>query len=349
MNQEIYKIIPYNGYYYGYYYPIISRAVVPFNPNTPIAPSHPPIHIPHFEYLSESEIDRKYRELIKKGFVGTPITPESITKDGHGRFRHYRGSGRDWSIYWHPKTGAHEVHGAIRDKWASIGWEFFGYPATDELTTLNGGGRFNNFHNLLYNIPNRSIVFKFGHDRAYAVSNPIWNKWAELGGVGGSLGYPISDEVVRPDGWRFQRFEKGAVIWSADTAPYVGDPTTLPVPTTPTTPTTPPLHPPTQGYSKVSIYNCHTDRRSITIWVNDGSGLHPVTTLDPQYNDYGTCPAGEPYVLDLKDGLWNHIVCVDVGAIGCGVNDPTQVACKRYEFSVLGNSNGPESPPVVVY
>jgi len=39
------------------------------------------------------------------------------------------------SIYWTPETGAHEVHGAIRDKWASLGWEggALRYPISDEF------------------------------------------------------------------------------------------------------------------------------------------------------------------------------------------------------------------------
>jgi len=69
----------------------------------------------------------------------------------------------------------------------------------------------------------------------------------------------------------------------------VGPPATGSV-STPSGPTTQP----TASYSRVSVYNCHTYRRSIAIWVNDGSGWNFKTTLDPQYNDYGTCPAGQP-------------------------------------------------------
>ncbi|GAB16036.1 hypothetical protein ARGLB_105_00010, partial [Arthrobacter globiformis NBRC 12137] len=44
-------------------------------------------------------------------------------------YSHFSGSGGA-SIYWSPKTGAHEVHGAIRAKWAALGWEKgpLGYP-----------------------------------------------------------------------------------------------------------------------------------------------------------------------------------------------------------------------------
>jgi hypothetical protein len=79
----------------------------------------------------------------ENGFLGYPLTDESTTPDGVGRFNHFQGG----SIYWTPQTGAHEVHGAIRDLWASMGWEtsFLGYPVTNELPTADGIGRFSDF------------------------------------------------------------------------------------------------------------------------------------------------------------------------------------------------------------
>ncbi|PEJ12640.1 hypothetical protein CN675_24440 [Bacillus toyonensis] len=297
----------------------------------------------------------KWAELgWEKSFLGYPITDELTTPDGVGRYNHFLHVGRlhEGSIYWTPETGAHEVHGAIRDKWASFGWERFGYPITDELTTPDGFGRYNHFRAIhLPGKPEASIYLT--SYAAYAVYGAIRTKWAELGWEKSPLGYPTSDEKDRPGGGRIQNFEKGEIRWDPRTGAHVEVyqfPTPPPPPTHPPTP--PPTHPPTPpstvGYSRVSIYNCHTDRRSIIIWVNDGSGLKEVTTLNHQYNDYGTCPAGEPHVLELKNGLWHHVVCVDVGAIGCGVNDPNQVACQRYTFSILGNSNGSEAPPVIV-
>ncbi|WP_179865204.1 MULTISPECIES: hypothetical protein [Bacillus cereus group] len=53
-------------------------------------------------------------------------------------------------------------------------------------------------------------------------------------------------------------------------------------------------------------------------------------------------------MLELQDGLWHHIVCVDEGAIGCGSDDPDILACQKFEFSILGNSNGPAANPVIV-
>lgn len=43
------------------------------------------------------------------------------------------------SVYWSPSTGAHEVHGAIRDKYKELGWERgFGYPTSDEYDVPEG-------------------------------------------------------------------------------------------------------------------------------------------------------------------------------------------------------------------
>jgi uncharacterized protein with LGFP repeats len=90
------------------------------------------------------DIRVKWAQLVgERSFLGFPITDELGTPDGRGRFNHFeRGS-----IYWTPETKAHEVHGAIRDKWASIGWERsrLGYPISDEKGTLDGRGRFSEF------------------------------------------------------------------------------------------------------------------------------------------------------------------------------------------------------------
>src|SRR5262249_42867954 len=91
-----------------------------------------------------TDIDVKYAQLGGPGgFLGAPTIPESVAPDGFGRYRHYTGG----SIYWTVATHAHEVHGAIRGKWSSLGWErsFLGYPLTDETSTPDHVGRYNHF------------------------------------------------------------------------------------------------------------------------------------------------------------------------------------------------------------
>ncbi|RBY77986.1 sugar dehydrogenase [Blastococcus sp. TF02-09] len=72
------------------------------------------------------------------GLLGFPRTSELPTPDLVGRYNHFEGG----SVYWSPRTGAHEVHGLIRDRWAALGWEqsYLGYPTSDEFA-IPGGRR----------------------------------------------------------------------------------------------------------------------------------------------------------------------------------------------------------------
>jgi glucose/arabinose dehydrogenase len=77
----------------------------------------------------------------EQGHLGFPTTDELPTPDLGGRFNHFEGG----SVYWTPRTGAHEVRGSIRARWAALGWErsYLGYPTSDEYSVP--GGRRTNF------------------------------------------------------------------------------------------------------------------------------------------------------------------------------------------------------------
>jgi CubicO group peptidase (beta-lactamase class C family) len=90
-------------------------------------------------------IDEKYTQLGgASGFLGKPVSQEMVCPDQTGHFRHYENG----SIYWSPASDAHEVHGAIRDRWSALGWEtsWLGYPISDEGPEF-GGGRISHFQN----------------------------------------------------------------------------------------------------------------------------------------------------------------------------------------------------------
>jgi uncharacterized protein with LGFP repeats len=143
--------------------------------------------------------------------LGYPLTDELTTPDGKGRFNHFEKG----SIYWTPETGAHEVHGWIREKWASLGWEagFLGYPLTDELTTPDGRGRYNHFAG--------GSIYWTPETGAHVVYGGIREKWASLGWETGFLGYPVTDELGTPDGkGRFNHFEGGSIYWTPETGAH---------------------------------------------------------------------------------------------------------------------------------
>lgn len=49
--------------------------------------------------------------------------------------------------------------------------------------------------------------------QAYVVWGKIRDKWNQLGGSQGQLGYPTSDEVDTPDGAKKSTFEHGTITW----------------------------------------------------------------------------------------------------------------------------------------
>ncbi|QRK12428.1 SH3 domain-containing protein [Archangium violaceum] len=156
----------------------------------------------------------------ENGVLGYPTTGEMVTPDGVGRYNHFRKGGVLGSIYWTQETGAWEVHGVIRDKWAALGWEksVLGYPITDEMKTPDGVGRYNHFRKggvlgSIYWTPATGV---------HEVHGVIREKWAALGWENGVLGYPITDEMVTPDGvGRYNHFRKGntegSIYWTPAT------------------------------------------------------------------------------------------------------------------------------------
>jgi uncharacterized protein with LGFP repeats len=164
-------------------------------------------------HASASPIDDKYHSLGGPGgFLGHPVDEgagdqEMDTSDGRGRVRDFQGG----SIYWTPQTGAHEVHGAIRVKWAQLGGvrSFVGFPLTDETGTPDGRGRFNHFEGAsLYWTPETG---------AHEVHGAIRDTWARMGWERSRLGYPVSDERPTPDGrGRFSTFQGGAIFWTPE-------------------------------------------------------------------------------------------------------------------------------------
>ncbi|MBE2274161.1 MAG: hypothetical protein IAE62_07810 [Flavobacteriales bacterium] len=152
--------------------------------------------------------DGRLSSVNQKYFLGAPISDEFPTPQKNGRGQHFEGG----SIYWSPSTGAHEVHGAIRDKWKSIGWEnsFLGFPVTNEMTTPDGFGRYNFFEGgAIYFHPNLGT---------FAVPKMIADVWKKEGWEKGKLGYPVADEMTKNNN-SVQYFEFGAVI-STKASPY---------------------------------------------------------------------------------------------------------------------------------
>src|SRR3712207_1401554 len=72
------------------------------------------------------------------GVVGYPLANVSCGLAGNGCYTMFELG----SLYWSPATGTQVIRGPIRDLWAATGAEsgWLGYPTTDEICGLAGGG-----------------------------------------------------------------------------------------------------------------------------------------------------------------------------------------------------------------
>ncbi|HSC52064.1 MAG TPA: hypothetical protein VLC98_00470 [Phnomibacter sp.] len=141
----------------------------------------------------------------ERSFLGYPLTDESKCPDNIGRYNHFQGG----SIYWSPSTGAWEVHGAIRARYSSLGWErsFLGYPLTNESTCPDGVGKYNHFQG--------GSIYWHPTTGAWEVHGAIRAHWASKGWERSSFGYPISNETVVYSGaGRISHFQRGSIYWS---------------------------------------------------------------------------------------------------------------------------------------
>ena len=147
----------------------------------------------------------------ENGFLGYPAADEAPTPDGAGtccQFQH-------GVIYWTPETGAHEVHGAVLERWAEMGREQgpLGYPMSDETPAPDGRGRFNHFQH--------GSIFWMPETGAVAVLGAIRDAWTQLGRELGCLGYPIAQEQTTPGGAGcFSQFQNGSIYWTAETGAH---------------------------------------------------------------------------------------------------------------------------------
>lgn len=155
----------------------------------------------HGSHVVHGAIFEKWGETdYEKGPLGYPITDELVTSDKKGRYNEFEFG----TVYWSAKTGAHEVHGLIRDAFKEAGGlETVGYPTTGERSVPDKSGRYNHFEN-------GSIYWKVGQKKAIFVPTWVANVWSQLGWEKSILGYPVNN-VETIDGIEQQGFEGGTI------------------------------------------------------------------------------------------------------------------------------------------
>jgi uncharacterized protein with LGFP repeats len=155
---------------------------------------------------------QRYLDIGASEGFGIPVSDEyGIAGLPGGRVSDFQRG----KIYWTATAGAHEMYGAIMNKWLQYGGApgFLGMPNGDELDAPGVPGA-------------RERDFVGGHIYWSAstgvclVNGAIFQKFIEYGGSASALGIPISDEFNWGNGKR-TNFQGGYILWDQWTGAHV--------------------------------------------------------------------------------------------------------------------------------
>ena len=116
-------------------------------------------------------------------------------------------------------NGPVPIRGAIHAKWQALGAEMspdgdtvqahLGHPLAEQtaVSAAHGGGAMQLFH--------RGLIVARADGRSFVVYGALYDHYMTLGGPGGELGPPTSDEEDAGGG-RVARFRDGDVYWRTD-------------------------------------------------------------------------------------------------------------------------------------
>ncbi|ADB76924.1 LGFP repeat protein [Geodermatophilus obscurus DSM 43160] len=143
--------------------------------------------------------------------LGFPIADDGGTADGTGALVRLQGG----VIYWSARTGAHDVRGAILERWRSLGAQTgaLGYPIGDDVA-VPGGWKTDSAGGSIYWSPSTGPRMVRGAilQRYEAVGGPV------------NEGFPVSDDGPTASGrGAFVELQRGAIYWSPSTGAHLVD------------------------------------------------------------------------------------------------------------------------------
>lgn len=150
------------------------------------------------------------------GWLGEPRGPHERLGDGQQYLRRYDGG----AICWSSRTGAHEVHGPVAERWEALGAEasILGFPTTDSAPVAWPDGTTR--PGVHAHFEGGSVYWspEYGHG---VVRGMVRDIWALLGWERGALGMPVGDTEPGDEGRLSASFEHGRVSWSSAAGPVV--------------------------------------------------------------------------------------------------------------------------------
>ena len=97
--------------------------------------------------------------------------------------------------------------------------------------------------------------------------------------------------------------------------------------------------PPPQGVSRLAVFNCHSNMRTVRLWTRDLTENGPFVergSLSAQWSN-GSCPAGaSPFLISLTDGHSFQFVAVDPDLIGCNGRNGPQAPLPKVDPDAAG-------------
>lgn len=142
------------------------------------------------------------------GTLGAKVRGEVYSADGTSGYQRYELG----FVVWSAKTGAWVSQGAIRDRWASTGYEsgVLGFPKGDEIKTTTGS----------YQKYENGYILWSEASGAHLSVWPIRSAFAREGYESGRLGYPTGEVVTSATG-SYQRYQNGYILYSPATGAHI--------------------------------------------------------------------------------------------------------------------------------
>ncbi|WP_282948091.1 LGFP repeat-containing protein [Cellulomonas endometrii] len=145
------------------------------------------------------------------GQLGRPTSGTVTGLRDQGSFQNFTGG----AVHASRSTGAHWTSGTVYVLWSSTGWEGgrLGYPTSDPVDGLRGGGTYQNFAG--------GAIYASPASGTHSSDTVLMQAWARVGWENGILGYPTSEPVSGlRDGGRYQNFVGGSIHYSPATGAH---------------------------------------------------------------------------------------------------------------------------------
>lgn len=158
--------------------------------------------VPTGFWESMGNIRTRWGQLgYQTGSLGYPTSAVTTSDGGNAAWQSYQNG----YIIWSNSTGAWESKGAIRTRWAQLGYQSgsLGYPTGAE--TSDGTAWWQSYQN--------GVIIGTANTGFWESTGGIRARWSQLGGQAGELGYPTTGITIAGSTY-WQKYQNGYIVGS---------------------------------------------------------------------------------------------------------------------------------------